>query len=364
MTGKNKFGSAEAVILLAMTMAARIFLSFPAALMEGANNAAWMTPIGGILVALGGVFIMGKLLKQSPEKNIIQITEDTLGAYIGTAVNLVYVIFFLSIATIFVREFSEKMITVALPSTPISIITTGYLIVCLLGAHLGLEVLARAASLTYPFAAIGVIILLVTLYPAWEFNNIYPLFGGGFYHVFVAGTYKTAAVSEIILVGLIVQSVGGYKQIFSIGFKAVLLSFSLLIIMLFVMNLTHNWRIAKEFAFPFYRLAKTIYLGVFFQRVEAVYIVIWSFIGILKIGITLYGAAFSLAESLKLPDYRPLLWPLTMLIFTGSLLPNDMPTAIYLDSNYLRPGAWIPNYIIPLFLLLVIRFKGTSKNAK
>ena len=129
------------------------------------------------------------------------------------------------------------------------------------------------------------------------------------------------------------------------------------------MNLTHNWRIAGEFAFPFYRLAKTIYLSVFFQRVEAIYIVIWSFVAILKIGITLYGAAFALAESLKLPDYRPLLWPLAMLVFIVSLLPKDMPTTIYLDSNYLRPGAWFPNYIIPMFLLLVIRLKGTSKNA-
>jgi spore germination protein (amino acid permease) len=270
----------------------------------------------------------------------------------------------MSIAALFTREFSEEMTTVGLTSTPISIITIGYLAVCLVGAYLGLETLARAASVTYPFVAIGIIVLLIALYPIWEYSNIFPLIGSSLYDIFVVGTFKTAAVSEIILAGVIVRSFGDYKQIVRVGYSASFASFLLLIMMLLVMILTHSWRIAGEVAFPFYRLAKIIYLSIFFQRVESIFIIIWSFIAILKIAITLYAAAFTLAESLKLPDHRPLLWPLAMILFILSFLPNDMPTTIYLDSTFLRPGALIPNYIIPILLLLIIKFKGTSQNVK
>jgi hypothetical protein len=41
----------------------------------------------------------------------------------------------------------------------------------------------------------------------------------------------------------------------------------------------------------------------------------------------------------------------------------DMPTVGLLDLNYLRPGSYIPNYLIPLVLLLVLWFKGRNKDA-
>lgn len=363
MIDQGKFGSAEAVVLLAISMSARIFLHYPAYLTETGGPAAWLTPIGGGLVALLGVLIMGRLLAKSPDKTVVQITEEALGPYLGTAVNFIYIIFFISVAALFAREFSEAMLIAALPFTPISIVILGFLTVSILGAYLGLEAMARTARLTYPFIVIGITILLASLYPYWNFHNIFPILGNGPYNVFVLGTFSTAAVTEVILAGVIVQSMGGHSKINSIGIRMVLLSFFFLLLMLLFTTFTHNWRISSEFSLPFYRLARTIYLGRFFQRIEAIYIIVWGFIGLLKIALTIYAASVTMAGSLKLPDYRPLIWPLGMVVFIGSLLPVDMPRVVELDGAYLRPGAWLPNYIIPVILLLVLGFRKRGKDA-
>lgn len=363
MIKQGKFGPTEAIIIFALTISAKVFISLPASLFASAKSAAWMTPIGGMVLALVGVWIMGEVLARSPGKNIVNITENAFGPYLGTMVNLIYVVFFLAVASLFCRQYSEEMIVVALPDTPISVISAGFLAIALLGAYLGIEGMARATRIIFSYIFASVFILLVTLYPQWNWHNLYPVMGGGPYAVFGQGTLATGAIAEIILAGVIVQAFAEPKQFKQIMARAVIYSSVFFIIFLVIAGMTHNWRISSEFNFPFYRLARSIYLGRFFQRVEPLYILVWGFIGIVKLALALYGASFTLAESLKLPDYRPLIWPIGLTSFIFSFFPMDLPTIELLDLNYLRPGSYIPNYLIPLVLLLVLWFKGRNKDA-
>jgi len=52
MVKEGTFGPAEAIILLAVSNIARVFLPYPRYLVEIGGAAAWMTPIGGLFVAL------------------------------------------------------------------------------------------------------------------------------------------------------------------------------------------------------------------------------------------------------------------------------------------------------------------------
>lgn len=363
MISQGRIGPAEAVVLLAITMSARLFMPYPRSLSELGGSAAWMTPIGGLLVALLGVLVISGILAKSPGKNIVQATEDALGPYLGTAVNIIYALFFIMVAMDFSRVFSEALIIAALGQTPISVISVSFLALSLLAAHLGLEAMSRTARLSYPYILLGIIILFASLYPHWDINNFFPVLGNGVSNVFIMGTFSTAAVSEVILLGVIAQSLGDYRQVAKVGIHAVLISFIFLMLLLIVTNLTYHWTVAQEFSLPFYSLARAIELGRFFQRVESFYIVIWSFFGIAKIAVAIYVAALVLAQTLKLPDYRPLLWVLGMVVFTSSLLPPDLPSALKFDEVILRPVAWLPNYIIPIILLLVLSIRGRRRDA-
>lgn len=351
MIKEGKFGPSEAIILLAVSNIARIFLPYPRFLIELGGPAAWMTPIGGLAAALAGVYLMSLVLKNSPDKTIIEITEEAFGPVVGIALNLVIITFLLSVSMIFTREFSEALIVSALPETPISIITATYLAVGILGAYLGIEAMARASRLTAPYIFGGIAILLISLSPQWNIHNLFPVFGTGPYQVFGLGTYSTSAVTEIILAAVLIQAMGGADKFSKIGYRSMLIAFLLLSGLLATIVLTLGRDYAMESTLPFYSVSRNIYLGIFFQRVEAVFVIIWSIIGGIKIALTLYGASVSLARTLKLPDYRPLIWPLGLVVFIFSLLPPDMASAVKLDSDFLRPFALIPNYLLPLLII-------------
>jgi len=355
---EGPFGIAEAVILLAISNIARIFLPYPSYLAEIGGSAAWMTPLGGLVIALAGVYIVSLLLKKSPDNTIIEVTEDAFGPVIGIVLNLVTIAFFMAVSSLFVREFSEALIIAALHNTPISVISVSYMVVGLLGAYLGIEAMARTARLTYLYVLGGIAVLLTALIPQWNIHDLFPLFGNGPLQVFGLGTYSTAAVTEIILAAVLVQAMGGADKYGSIGYRSMLIAFALLMTLMATLVLTLGRQTSIESTLPFYKLSRNIYLGRFFQRVEAIFIIIWSVIGGLKIALTLYGASVSLARTLKLPDYRPLIWPLGLSIFILSLLPLDMPTAIKLDTDFLRPYALISNYLIPLLILAAYWLKG------
>jgi spore germination protein KB len=357
MNKTGSFGPAEAIILLAISNIARIFLPYPRQLLEAGASAAWMTPLGGVVVAMIGVYLMYLVLKKNPGQTIVEITEQAFGPVVGTLLNLITVGFFIAVATLFTREFSEALIVSALPSVPISVISIAYLGLGLLGAYLGIEALARTARVSYPYVFGGILLMLLALIPLWDISGLFPVLGNGPLQVFGLGTFSTASITEIIFAAVIIQSMGGVEQFRMVGYRSLLLGFGTFIIILLVMNLTFHWNTMAENTLPFHRLARNIYLGRFFQRVEAVYVIIWSGVAFIKIAVTLYGAAVALTRTLKLPDYRPLLWPLAIIMFILSLLPPDLPTSVQLDAYWLRPYALIPNYLLPLLILVAFRLK-------
>jgi len=363
MIKEGTFGPAEAIVLLALSSLSRGFLSYPRSLVEIAGPAAWMTPLGGLAVALVGVYLISLVFKRNPGYTIIETTEQAFGPFIGTALNVLIVVSaFEMVGALFLREFSEAMLTTTLRFAPISIIDFSFLTMGLLGAYLGIEALARTARLIYLYVLAGLLITVLSLIPFWNFYNLLPLLGKGVSRDFLHGTYATAGIAEVILAAVIVQAMGGVKNFARIGYISMLISFGILIVLLVTLVLTYNWPISEEFTLPFLRLYRTIYLGRFFQRPEAVFILIWSVVGALKISLMLYGAAVSLARSLKLPEYRPLIWPLGLVMYIIGLLPLDMPAAVNLDV-YLRGFVLIPDYLLPLLILAAYWLKGRGKCA-
>ncbi|MFZ5648873.1 MAG: GerAB/ArcD/ProY family transporter [Bacillota bacterium] len=361
MNREGRFGLAEAVVLLTISNMARIFMPFPRSLVELAGPAAWLTPLPGLALALLGTYFFWLLLKPHPDKTIVEITEGALGKVFGTVVNISYVIMFLFVGITFTRIFSEAMVVSALPRTPISVVSIGFLSAAMLGTFLGVEALARSARMTYPFVLGGITILLVSLIPFFHVNNIFPLLGSGPYQVFIRGGLATGMVSEVLIAAMIIHSFSS-RDLFPVAVsRAILMGFGYLFILELATILVTHWRTATESTLPFYQLSRNIYLGRFFQRVEVIFIIIWSYIGMFKISITLYAACTALARSLDLPYYRPLIWPLGLLTFMVSLIPPDMPTAVIIDSEYLRTYGWIPTFALPLAVLAVDRLRQTGR---
>ncbi|MFZ5652446.1 MAG: GerAB/ArcD/ProY family transporter [Bacillota bacterium] len=356
MGDRVKFGMAEAVVMLTMSAMARIFLPFPRSLVDVSGPAAWLSGVAGLAFALLQAAIFYYALKPHPQKDILDVTREALGKFAGTAANLIYAFYFLMVVASFVRNFSETLLVSALPRTPISVVSISYILMAMFGSYIGLEAMARAARITYPFVVGGIGILLLGLYPRWDYTNLFPILGNGPVEVFITGGFFSGMVSEILLAAVIVRSFHNWGDFGLIVSRAMLMGFGYLTLLLAVYILTVSYNAAQELTLPFYSLSRLIYLGRFFQRVEAIFIVIWGFIAILKISLTLFASAYVLARTFRLPDYRPLTWPLAVIVFSVGFIPPDLPSSLTADK-YLRTWAVLPTVIIPIAVLVAARFR-------
>ncbi|MCL6610624.1 MAG: spore germination protein [Peptococcaceae bacterium] len=361
MKDRGKFGQAEAVVMLTMSGMARIFLPFPRHLAETAGEAAWISSLAGLALAMGQVYLLHLVLKPYPEGNIVDVTTGALGRVAGTAACLIYVSFFIAVAAVFTRTFSEALLVTALPRTPISVVSTGYVAMALLGAYMGLEAMARSARVTYPFVVAGMGILLFSLVPLWDFTGIFPLLGTGPAGVFVKGGILAGGMTEILLAAVIVQSFHGPGAFGRVVSRAMLMSFAYLALLELILLMTDSADVAREYTLPFYSLSRLIHLGRYFQRIESIFIIIWGYIGMVKIVLALYAAASVFAGAFRLPDQRPLIWPLALIIFTASLLPPDLPTTVKIESVYIRHLAWLPAVFLPAAVLAADRIRARRR---
>ncbi len=364
MVRTGKFGPAEAVVLLTLSSMARIFLTFPRFLVEIAGEAAWLSSLAGLAMVLFQVYVFLLLLRTHPQKNIVDITAEALGRVAGTAANIVYAAFFVAVAAMFTRTFSEALLVSALPRTPISVVSTGYVAMGVLGAYVGLEAMARSARVVYPFVVAGIAILLLALIPLWDYTQLFPPLGQGPLSI-LRGGLIAGAVVEVLLAAVIVQSFHDPDKFGTILSWAMLMGFGYMIALMLILVMTFGYNTAQELTLPFYQVSRLIYLGRYFQRVESIFIIIWGYIGMVKVVLTLYAAAVTFAGTFKLPDYRPLIWPLALIIFVASLLPGDMPAAERIEAVVLRYYAWFPAFVLPLAVLAAGRARNrrNRKNA-
>jgi spore germination protein KB len=92
----------------------------------------------------------------------------------------------------------------------------------------------------------------------------------------------------------------------------------------------------------------------FFEHVESAVMAVWIVGAFVKISVFYYVSALGTAQWLNLSDYRPVVWPVGILIVVFSLwsLPNSIDVSRN-DINVFPLQGILMQTIIPILLLVI-----------
>lgn len=360
---QEKIGVTEIACLLFISNIARIFLSFPQTFAEGADTGAWLA---AILSALGSLLIFWVavlLMRKFPEQSLVEVTEQVLGKFLGTLVNLIYAGVFFVTVVLFNREFGEAMLAATLPQAPISVVIGFFAFGSLCTLFFNLETLARTARLVTPFIVAGFAVLVLAVLPQVHLYYYTPVLGGGIQNIVMEGLVKRSMIFEGLLAALLLPACQGWQHMRKAGFYAVLAGGAVLVVFVTVYEGVFTIHMAKEEALPIYVLARAIDLGRFFQRVESIFLMAWGMVGFIKLAVSIYAGSLILSKIFKLPDYRPILLVSALLTFALSFLPPDFPTTVELEQAA-RIYMYVPVLFLPLITYLLSLLKKESAHEK
>lgn len=364
MIKEGKFGTYEAIWLLSLLCSAKVLLTYPRTIIDLGGTAGWVIVIIAALVGLLGFQIIASLLKRFPGQNIIEAGKSAAGPIVGSIAAIIYLSFFISATSLFLREFSESIKVMSLPKTPISVLMIVILICAAIIVYLGLEVLARTASVVSVLMLVVIIAIVAFLIPHYNTSYIFPLLGKGPGKLLTWGAIKSSGFSELLFAGLIVSSVGGWKQVGRAGKIALIISLLLTSIVIALIIMVLGTSAGEEIYLPIFTATKVIFFGRFFQRVEAFFLIFWVPVGLLYVAGGFYASVITFSKMCKIQYYKPLIPAFAVLIFTLAILPHDLPKAIMLDNDILRNYSWFVSFVIPLILLFIAVVRGKKTRSE
>ncbi len=355
MIKEEQIGHREALIMLTIMLTGKIFLSFPRNLALLGNGAGWIIVLLAGGFSLIGLYFLHQVLKRYPEQNIVEIAQTALGKYLGLAAGLVIFLFFLLLTAVYLRQFAESFILAILPRTPISVISGVFLLLLIWAMLQGIEALSRVAILLGPYLLTALILIVAFTLPQMHLGNLSPVLGPGVGSILKFSVFEISSFAELLLLGIITPLIRKKQERYKVGLYSLVTAVLINTGVVAAVVMIFNYNAARRLMFPMFQLTRLISFGEFIQRVEAVFVFLWFFWAGIQLGGLFYGALTSFAQTFKIKDYRPLVFPLAVIVFTASLLPSSMTQAVeWSGSTYDLPllGYFYSGMTVGLPLLL------------
>lgn len=357
-------GSAEGVILIYACLAAKLFLQYPAFLITAGGPAGWQVALIMTAAALLLFFPAAALAQRFPGHGLSDISRQVAGPFVGTALTLLVCLWVLAAITLTLRSVTENFIIAMLPHTPPSILTAAMILCMIYASYCGFESLARTTRILFPVMIVGLLIVLLFNLTRLEVGRLFPFWGTGVPTIAVSGLRYAGMAAEAVVLLLVGASFRTSSALRTSGMLGILLFGLTSAAMTASLIGVFGAPDAAQQPFPVFTLARLVYLGRFLQRTEALLVMFWFFAAAVHLSLLFHATALSLASSLRLPFYRPLIFPLAVLVASLVLLPQDYMVVVRTDRDWMRPLG-IGVFLIPLLLLVVavIRRKGGTTNA-
>ncbi len=336
-----------------MFTAGSSLLLAPAMLATPAKQDAWLAGILGLGAGLLLGLLYTKLGSLYPAMNLAQYSEKILGKWMGKAVMLLFLPFPFLLASLVLRNIGDFLTVYIMPETPIQFIHILMLIVVMMGIRLGIETIARAAEIIFPWFIVLFLLLAILVSPQIDLQKTQPVLEEGMKPV-LHGALLFAAFPfmEYVVFLFIIPYVNRPEKVVkafwagtSMGGTVIVLLTALTIL---VIGPDHT---AREI-YPSYVLAQKINIGDFLQRIEAIIAGLWFISIFFKLIISYYATTFTLARILNLKEYRILVFPLGMLMVVFSLVSS--PNIVYNMTVILEVWVFFAGtfgLLLPLVLL-------------
>ncbi|NMA65537.1 MAG: GerAB/ArcD/ProY family transporter [Clostridiaceae bacterium] len=366
MQKEGNFGYREAISMMVITIVIKSFFSSPTAETKLVGTASWYMTLISALTASFLFIFQYLLIKRFPNLSIMEISDNVLGKVFGSISSLSVGAFFIFTASIDMREFVEVMKIFVLPESPPSFIMVIFTLSVVALSFMGLETIARFSRFIVYVLGAGFLTVIFMSFSNFEAYRMYPILGYGINKTIIAGFVRSSFYGTVTVLGVFAASLQGPNEFRRIGFTSIFISGIVASVTALSFTLTFSYTVGHEIISPMYALTSMVDLGGFFQRIEPLFLFLWNFGTFIEVTVLFYAAVMIYCHVFKISDKRPVILPMTILMYGISLIPDSLNQTINLWVPFLREWGWI-FYFLPSILVFIVSIirkkKGGEKNA-
>jgi len=351
MDQKTTIGNFEAACILLNLLSTKIILDFPRTASEDAGSAAWLMILLDSAVVYLLFLIITRLYRKFAGKDLLEVSEKAFGETGRIIFGIIYLAQFMYVTSIILRQFAEDIKVISLANTPVSIIILMFSAGMVVGAWLGLEAISRLHVLAIPIMAAAFVLILLFNIPRYDISRLSPWLGLGIETLAVKGIINLSYFSELAALFFLMPFLKKKTSYGEIGRYGVFFSGLFLVLSTLCYLMVYQYPTSTEFFLPVYQMARSIKIGRFFTRIESAFILIWASCAFLYLSACLYFITYIFQRAFSLKYRKPLIAPFIILVFTLSMVPENLYSALQAEMQIYRTFSWIITFVLPLILL-------------
>ncbi|MCR4436800.1 MAG: endospore germination permease [Clostridiales bacterium] len=323
-----------------------------------AKNDAWLAILLG---GVGGALLIGvyaSIALLNPSKTLVEILMDRFGKLIGNAVSILYIWYFIHIASLVFRNFGEFITTMTFPETPMAVVIGIFAVLLVYGINSGIEVMGRTSELFVPFIPVTALIISLSLITTRDFTAFLPMLENGMALVLNAAfSFITFPFGETIAFLMLFPHLNKKENLKKVAALSVLF-IVVLCLFIFIRNISVLGSDLMYRAIFTPHLTSLLIPGLNVEPLIDINLLIG---GGTKISVCIYAAAKALSQVLGISDYRKL---------TTAITTFCVVLSIWVYENVLEMFSWAekvwPYYSIPFQMVipLILLFLSLKKRAE
>jgi spore germination protein KB len=348
----------QATAFLWLAASSKILLTIPALLVGEGFSASWLIPLGSATIAAVAVLPGLALMKRFPGRSLAGAAEEAVGPIAGRAAGLVLAAFLATDAALVLRQFSDAFGIVILPRTPIPVITLVLVLAAAYSAYTGLESIGRLSMFLVPWLLAFFALGYAGRSPDLSIARLLPFWGPGPGNLAVQALEHTGLYSELLTLLILIPYLRKPAVGRAVAFWVIGLTAAVMILFQVAVLVTFDVLGSEQLLYPVIHLSHLVTFGRLDVRLEPVVVLLWIFMAAVKVSVILWTLGTHLAETLRLPQFKPLLPIVAVIALAGSRLPGGLPQTIELYHESVTHVGGVAAFALPGLLWLAAVLRG------
>ena len=354
---QSKINTTSAIILTLSIVISYINSSLPRSFINETYSATLLNIIYITAIVLFIILLFCRLFKKFPGADILDISEYLGGKSLKYIVGTLFIAYFIATSAIILRNFCQALVVVYYPLTKYTFIILMFVIGTSLILRLNFSVTVKTASLIFPIVFISIILLFCGNIQNFSFQRIFPILGDGAYNTFVLGLKNIGAFGGICYMYFLPPMLKEPEKLKKIAILSVLLTGLFIFLCVATLLFMFSFFVDTNEVIPLFSAARYIEFGVFFQRFESVFLLIWIISFCCYLTITCKFATHIFKKMFDLSDISLISMIIVLLLLGVALIPKNYAISNYLETNLYRYLRIIVGFILGITVLIFANLK-------
>ena len=279
-------------------------LTIPLDVVDTAGQDGWIACILGSIYPLYIIFIAQYLHKKCPKENILTLSNKYLGKFLGTVLNLIFVLFFLLMVTEVSAGMTNVLMIYMTPFLTRYKILMTMLLAPAFVAYKGIKVVGRTCEIIF-YLTVLVFFIPIAALKEGSILNIMPVFGSGIINIVKCTKDTMLAYSGIEIIFLLYPFIKDNKKLKKSG-----------IISIIIVGIIYTWHvfisifylgidIIPKFLWPVVTVTEAITIPII-NSFRYIYMSLYTISIIKCIATFYYTVAFGFSEMTKVANTKVL----------------------------------------------------------